>query len=145
MADHWPPAHHVWKQADSLAWLDKLSCLEDGWRDGEGVAPDATKMESLISCFKAWWTDNHPQPIIAPNPNGNIKFSWHFEGASVETDVILSNGMMWFRCADKPGSGPGSGYEEMIDITSKEGWDRLAGLLAARPTNNNYLGLVVTT
>ena len=83
-----------------------------------------------------------PQPTIAPTTEGNIVFEWYFDGVGASGEIILSNGMMWFSCHDgEPGN---EGYEEMIDMTRKGGWERLAALLEARPTHCNYVNLANT-
>jgi hypothetical protein len=58
------------------ARLDALSCLSEGWLDGEGVAPTPTAVS--VARDLIWILLNHgaTRPRVAPTPEGGIEAEW---------------------------------------------------------------------
>jgi hypothetical protein len=66
----------------------KLFQLENGWFDGQGVAPDKQKIEIVAQNIGIHYPETLPMPIIAPTQEGNLLIEWNAEGSpSVDIDL----------------------------------------------------------
>lgn len=63
--------------------FDELRRLEDGWLDGEGLAPFREGLDRVATMFNWYWPENIEYPRIFPTPEGNILFEWD-NGSSLE-------------------------------------------------------------
>lgn len=104
------------------------------------MAPGPERVGELIRLMGTMCPDAMPQPLIAPTPEGGISFEWYFGGSSAGGEIILSRMIMTY-LGSSSDPGDGGGYEEVIDLTVQAGWERLAKLLEARPTHDNYASL----
>lgn len=56
--------------------FDALLALADGWHDGEGIAPDKTRLATIAAKLVGHYPEQLPLPAIAPTPEGNLLFEW---------------------------------------------------------------------
>lgn len=79
---------HLRRIDDLTASFDALLSLEDGWLDGNGVAPDNTELVFIARKMAAHYLKRLPVPAIVPTPEGNLLFEWKLSGnPSVELDL----------------------------------------------------------
>lgn len=99
--------------------LNELSQLEDGWFDGEGLAPLADSMSWLE---EAWCTHaaHLPEPYIYPTLEGGLSLEWDKPGNGLTLELDL---------ATKQGRASLEEAEEVLDLGTEAGWLRLAALL----------------
>lgn len=64
--------------------------MEDGWYDGEGVAPCTEGLDWFAAIFTRYYPDDIPLPYTYPTPEGGIEMEWSIGGHSVVFDVDLS-------------------------------------------------------
>jgi len=70
-----------------------ISCLEDGWFDGRGMAPDADALKRIHEKLRSI-SGSVPPPQIIPKPDGNLLLEWQAEGyPSLDIDLatLLAN------------------------------------------------------
>ena len=73
---------------DLTARFDALLSLEDGWLDGEGVAPDKTKLVFVARKMASHYPKLLPLPAIVSTPEGNVLLEWDVPGnPSVDFDL----------------------------------------------------------
>ena len=63
-----------------LAKFEKLAALENGWFDGNGLAPDKAQLAVVARQFSDGYAAT-TLPFIAPTPEGNLLFEWHLPGS----------------------------------------------------------------
>lgn len=70
------------------AKFEELSSLEDGWYDGQGLAPSTEKLAKLASNMIGHYPESLALPAIVPTPEGNLLLEWDAEGdPSVDVDL----------------------------------------------------------
>ena len=74
---------------DVGARLDELGHLNDGWLDGEGVAPDQAGLEWLASVFGDAFPSDLPLPCLYPTVEGGIQAEWSLPPYDVSLEVDL--------------------------------------------------------
>jgi len=80
----------VIKNSQLVTLFDELAQLEDGWYEGQGIAPDKNKLESVAQKFIDFYPENLPLPAIVPTQDGNILLEWDAEG-DPSTDIDLGD------------------------------------------------------
>lgn len=109
---------------DVALQLEDLRKLEDGWLDGEGVAPPAEGLEWLADAFGKHYPEELPLPRIYPTPTGGAQLEWRFgsHGVNVEVEVDLTTGIGEWLKVDIPS---GRGEMDSLDLTAAAGWSAL--------------------
>ncbi len=69
--------------------LDELRDLQDGWLDGEGVAPDHAGLDWLSGAFKRHYPDDLQLPHTYPTEEGGISLEWSFGTWNIDIEVDL--------------------------------------------------------
>lgn len=74
--------------------LDELNKLNDGWLDGEGLAPNHEGLDWLSNCFNRCFPDDLPLPYIYPTAEGGIQAEWPLPpyDASLEISLMTHQG-----------------------------------------------------
>ena len=68
--------------------FEELAALEDGWLDGDGVAPDKQKLVCISEILVGSYPGDIPIPAIFPTPDGNLLLEWQLPGEpSCEIDL----------------------------------------------------------
>lgn len=75
---------------DVPARLREFHAMEDGWYDGEGVAPRTEGLDWFAAIFTRYYPDDIPLPYTYPTPEGGIEMEWSIGGHSVILEVDLS-------------------------------------------------------
>src|SRR5437762_1463515 len=63
------------------ARLGEIAGLDDGWLDGQGVAPDKAKMRQIYQRLVGHYPEMLPLPSIVPTPEGNLLLEWDVAGS----------------------------------------------------------------
>lgn len=105
--------------------FDDLRALKDGWHDGQGAAPDKTKLDHLAAKLVSHYPERLPLPAIVPTPQGNLLFEWNAPGEP-SLDVELSSLRAAFH-AFRPGSGD---TEHEFRLSEADEWPRMFAFLA---------------
>ena len=84
---------------DVALQLEDLRKLEDGWLNGEGVAPPAEGLDWLADAFGRHYPEELPLPHIYPTLTGGAQLEWTFGSneVNVEVEVDLATRIAeWF-------------------------------------------------
>ena len=105
-----------------------LRQLQDGWRNGEGVAFDADYLAWLAKAFSRMYPADAPMPTICPTIYGIVSAEWSFADAecSLEIDPETREGALLWICSDDYESS-----EAILDMAKPEGWVDLVERLRA--------------
>ena len=76
---------------DVLVQLDELRSLENGWLDGEGIAPCKEGLDWLAGYFEACYPEDLPVPRIYPTPKGGVQIEWALNAYEISLAVNLNN------------------------------------------------------
>ena len=71
--------------------LDELRNMQDGWLDGDGVAPSHAGLDWLNSSFERYLPMNLPLPYMFPTPEGGIEAEWSIGRYSVMFEIDLDS------------------------------------------------------
>jgi hypothetical protein len=63
-----------------LGKLDSLCSLQNGWMDGEGIAPDKEKLVDVAIQMIGNYPEKIPFPLVIPTPEGNLLLEWNVRG-----------------------------------------------------------------
>jgi hypothetical protein len=110
-----------------ISGFDGLARLEDGWLDGEGLAPDRGRLAAFAGRFTRICRrlDGMPLPAVVPTPEGNVLIEWTAPGLP-SLDVDLASMAASFHAFD-PGF---PDIEAAFDLTREDGFRALARRLA---------------
>ena len=70
--------------------LWELRGLQDGWLDGEGVAPNPDLLDWLASRFDRFYPDELPLPYIYPTVEGGVQAEWSFSSHEVSLNISFA-------------------------------------------------------
>ena len=73
------------------AQLDELRHLENGWFDGDGLAPSLEGLDWLTTQFTADHYDALPRPYIFPTPQGCVRAEWSVGHNSAILEINLED------------------------------------------------------
>ena len=109
---------------DVPARLEEFRTMQDGWHDGEGMAPHGAGLDWLATDFDRHYPDDIPLPHTYPTPEGGIEMEWSLGAHSVVLEVDLSTHQ-----GDCLGADNQSDAEDTrtLDLDSCESWAWLAG------------------
>ena len=74
---------------DTVSCLYRLRRLEDGWLNGEGLAPDHDSLTWLSQRFEDLYPESLPRPHIYPTPEGGVQAEWSIPPHDVELVIDL--------------------------------------------------------
>lgn len=92
-------AEHPADPLDVPSRLREFRAMEDGWYDGEGVAPRTEGLDWFATEFTRHYPDDIPLPYTYPTPKGGIEMEWSIGDQSVILEVDLSTHQgdyLWF-------------------------------------------------
>ena len=69
--------------------LDELRLLQNGWLDGDGIAPPTDGLEWLNDVFEYNYPDEVPVPHLYPTEAGGVQIEWSLEPNEITLDVDL--------------------------------------------------------
>lgn len=106
--------------------LDEISKLQDGWLDGEGLAPKQQELYWFNQMFEGNYDKNLPLPLIFPTPQGGIQAEWSIGTSEISLTINLSSKEATCHLFDF------STKEEntaALKLNESEGWSRLNAML----------------
>lgn len=107
------------------ARMDELAQMQDGWFEGQGVAPDADKLAIVADRLVADYPEKLMLPTVVPTQDGNLLLEWTADG-SPSLDVRLDNLQASFHAF-----GPnGNDIERDFNLTNTMEWQSLFGFLS---------------
>lgn len=69
----------------------KISRLENGWLDREGLAPEKDNLSEISDRLIEQYPEELPLPSIVPKQDGNLLLEWNTEGSpSIDIDLTTS-------------------------------------------------------
>jgi len=106
------------------ARFDALLALADGWLDGNGVAPDKTKLRHVAEKIAGHYPEHLPLPVIAPTPEGNLLLEWDAPGdPSVDLDLASMTAAYHAFQPDE------TEIESEISLATEESWNQFFAFL----------------
>ena len=99
-----------------------LHRLQDGWRNGDGIAFDADYLAWLSEVFSRMYPADAPMPTICPTTYGIVSAEWSLPGTEVSLEIdpeTRRGNLVWTSVTT------GQSDEIAIDMTKPEGWARL--------------------
>lgn len=99
--------------------LNELAQLEDGWFDGEGLAPLAEAMTWLEDAWRAH-AAHLPMPYIYPTLEGGLSLEWDKPADGLTLELDLATKQARATLADD---------EVGLDLATEAGWEQLSTLL----------------
>lgn len=69
--------------------LDTIRALEDGWLDGEGLAPSLSGVDWIESRMYRYLPADFPRPYLYPTESGGVQLEWSIESNEVSIEVNL--------------------------------------------------------
>lgn len=71
--------------------IDELRLLNDGWLDGQGLAPCSEGLDWLVKSFEASYPDDLQPPFVYPTAEGGAQFEWAIGEHELSLQIDLSN------------------------------------------------------
>lgn len=71
--------------------LDEFRDMQDGWLEGDGLAPSHTGLDWLAEIFQRFYPDDLPLPHTYPTPDGGIQMEWSHGENSVILEINLQS------------------------------------------------------
>ncbi len=71
--------------------LDEFRNMQDGWLDGDGIAPSHAGLDWLNSSFERHFPMDLPLPYIFPTPEDGIEAEWSMGRYSVIFEIDLDS------------------------------------------------------
>ncbi len=75
---------------DVRARLDELRDMQDGWLEGQGVAPPHDGLDWLADSFDGNYPDSLCLPYLYPTFDGGIQAEWSFPSREINLEVDLN-------------------------------------------------------
>ncbi len=69
--------------------LEQLGLLQDGWLDGQGLAPQQEGLQWMAGIFDASLDAQLPLPHLYPTPEGGLQAEWNLADWSVSLEIDL--------------------------------------------------------
>lgn len=116
---------------DSLdvgAQLDELRLLEDGWLEGEGIAPPETGLAWLQEAFDRHFPDEAPLPHLYPMETGGVQAEWSTGQKEITFELNLATHMGEWHELD---TASGKVGERTLNCDDNDDWKWLAGQIEA--------------
>ena len=112
---------------DVPARLDEFRDMQDGWLDGEGVAPTKSGIDWLSDAFARNYREDAPLPFTYAMPSGGAQFEWSMGNLEVSLEMDLSTRQAVWHWLDMDTS---RDYEREIDLAVAANWEWLGDELA---------------
>lgn len=102
--------------------LGELAKLQDGWLNGEGIAPKNEDLNWFITVFDEYYDASLSLPYLYPTLNGGIQAEWSNKNYEISLLVNFANKMGSFHSLNNLSDE----VEEIeINLTNKESWGKL--------------------
>ena len=107
---------------DVPARLDEFRDMQDGWLDGEGVAPTQDGIDWLSDAFARNYRADALLPFTYAMPSGGVQFEWSLGNLEVSLEVDLSTRRAVWHWLDMDTS---RDFERELDLTVARSWEWL--------------------
>lgn len=107
---------------DVPARLDEFRDMQDGWLDGDGIAPTQTGIDWLSDAFARNYRKDAPLPFTYAMPSGGVQFEWSLGNLEVSLEVDLSTRRAVWHWLDMDTS---RDYERELDLAVAANWEWL--------------------
>jgi hypothetical protein len=114
----------VQDQYELNSQFERILALEDGWFDGNGVAPEKDLVFFVVSKFLEHYPDALDIPLVVATPQGGLLFEWAVNSASV--DFVFPEMDAQFH-AFAP---TGEDIEQDFELNSDEQWNNFFAFLS---------------
>ena len=108
---------------DVPAQLSDLREMEDGWLDGEGVAPSHELLDWLSERFDRWDPDKLALPHVYPTLDGGVQAEWSIARREISLSVDPATREGAWHVLDM---GTDSEEERTLDLTDDSAWTWVA-------------------
>ena len=119
---------------DVPARLDELRGMQDGWYEGEGVAPSLEGLDWLSDAFERHYPDDAPLPYIYPTFEGGISMECSVENSEAMLEIdIDDHSAEWFwldRDSDDE-------FERTLNLDDIADWQWLASEIRSKLTTGS--------
>ena len=75
---------------DVPACLDEFRSMEDGWLDGDGLAPGHAGLDWLAAAFTAQYPKDGPLPYTYPTPEGGVWLEWTLGQQEISLNIDIA-------------------------------------------------------
>ncbi len=119
---------------DVLSRLDDLRGMQDGWYEGEGVAPSDAGLDWLSTTFERHYPDDAPMPYTYPTFEGGISMEWSVENneAMLEINIDAHSAEWFWLDLDSDDE-----CEKTINMDAIEDWQWLASEIRSKLTTDS--------
>ena len=107
---------------DVPARLDEFRDMQDGWLDGEGIAPPQSGIDWLADAFARNYKADALLPFTYAMPSGGVQFEWSLGSLEVSLEVDLSTRQAVWHWLDMDTS---RDYERELDLAVAANWEWL--------------------
>lgn len=114
-----PEAQNIASVSDRL---DELRVMQDGWLDGDGLAPSHAGLDWLAATFTRLYPDNAPTPYAFPTPTGGIELEWLLGDQDITLEIDLTSRLAWYHRSDLSSD---DDAEAKLNLDAAEGWEWL--------------------
>lgn len=77
--------------SDISLQLDTIRELEDGWLDGDGLAPSLSGIDWIESRLHRYLPADFPRPYLYPTESGGVQLEWSIESNEISIEVTLES------------------------------------------------------
>jgi hypothetical protein len=71
--------------------LEEIALLEEGWLNGEGVAPKKVDLDWFAEIFESNYDTSLPLPYLYPTPQGGLQAEWTTDKYDVSLNIDFTN------------------------------------------------------
>ncbi len=105
--------------------MDELAQMQDGWFEGQGMAPDPEKMAVVADKLVADYPERLILPNIVPTQDGNLLLEWDADGTP-SLDIQLDS----FQASFHAFAPNGADIERDFNLGNAADWQSLFGFLS---------------
>ena len=107
---------------DVPARLDELRAMQDGWLDGEGLAPSHAGLDWLSGALERHLPGEAPLPYAFPTPDGGIQLEWPLGRRDASLEIDLTTHQAEWHWADLDSD---DDAEAELNLDDAAGWEWL--------------------
>jgi len=102
--------------------IKELSLLQDGWLNGEGMAPKKEELQWFSNIFESCYDTALPLPYLYPAVNGGVQAEWVNGNYDVSLNVDLKNKKAFYQALNHTNDHVD---EITLDLVKREDWQLL--------------------
>ena len=101
--------------------------MQDGWLDGDGIAPPHAGLDWVTDTFNRCYSDTAPLPRIYPTEEGGVRMEWDYNANVIILEIDLNaraGDWLWFdRNSDDY-------HERSLNLDDTANWQWIAAEIA---------------